>query len=298
MRYAMRWAAMAAIGAALAPLAAGAGPQPVNMINGIGLIDYSHRRPMPIGSWVKYHVTGSSELGMEDDYTVTILIGGEERFWGEDCFWVETWTEIKGQPPSSVASLMSYAIFDDSLAIPNLQLYNRKVVSEVDEQGNPIQVVTKRNAGSLKGRIPSKERVLWTVDSLGSEVVTTPKGSFPATKILMKQGIGSTADVGDSSIRTEVRENRTIYMASGVPITGIVREDIHNRIERKTWRIGESQNAPMRVMEDAKGVALVVDFGTGLTPQLVPERFRKPLSAAAPAGAPSRPKPAARKKTG
>ena len=54
----------------------------------------------------------------------------------------------------------------------------------------------------------------------------------------MRQGVGMNADVGDSTVRNEVRENRTLYYSREVPITGLAREDIENSILRKTWKIG------------------------------------------------------------
>jgi hypothetical protein len=257
--------------------------QRVDLINGIGLIDYSRKQDFKVGTWVKYHITGKSEMGMSDDYVVTVLIAGEENFWGEDCFWVETWTEPKGMPSSTIANLMSYAIFDDSMAVTNMQLYSRKVINEIDPTtGAPVQVVSKRNTSSLKYRKSPKDNLTVLIDTLGTESVTVPHGTYSTTKIHMRHGIGSTTDVGDSSMRTEVREERMIFMSPKIPITGIVREDMENSIKRKTWKIGQSQDAPMHTMEVSRGSAMLVDFGQGLTPNLVPEKYRKSLEAQAP----------------
>src|SRR5262249_27886169 len=82
------------------------------LMNGIGLIDYGRRPDFKVGTWVRYHVTGQSVQGHSNDYDLTIGIGGEERFWGEECFWVETL--MRGKSGSGlVASLMSYSVFDD-----------------------------------------------------------------------------------------------------------------------------------------------------------------------------------------
>lgn len=289
------WFTLAVLcGAALFAVTSFAAPQRVNLINGIGLIDYSRPQKFKIGSWVKYRVTGHSEMGMSDDYLVTILIGGEEKFWGEDCFWVETWTEPKDGPPNSIASLMSYAIFDDSSAVTNMQLYSRKLISEVDDKtGAPIQVVSKRNSGSLKNRRSPKERLTIKVDTLGTESVTVPKGTYQTVKVSLEQGLGSTADIGDSSQRTEVRESRVTFMSKNIPITGIAREDIDNTIQRRTWKIGQSGETPLNMVEHSHGSAMLVDYGVGLTPQLVPEKFRKPIASTSTAkAAPAKTTPA------
>jgi hypothetical protein len=276
-----------------------AAPQTVNMVNAIGLIDYSRKPDFKIGSWIKYHMAGSSELGMVDDYTVTVLIAGEERFWGEDCFWVETWTEPKNSPPTVVATLMSYAIFDDSLAAPHMQLYSRKMISDIAADGTPIQNVTRRAGAALKSRAkPALNQRMIHVDTLGIESVTVPKGTYQCRKITMRQDVATNADVGDSTIRTEVRDDRTIYMSREIPITGIAREDVDNSIKRKTWKAGESQDAPMRTMEHASGSAQLIDFGTGLTPQVVPEVYRRSIRESLPAQnqkpAPAKPRSARR----
>lgn len=276
---------------AFLPVEPAADPQPVNLVNGIGLIDYTRKPNLPIGSWVKYRITGSSELGMVDDYTVTVLIAGEEHFWGEDCFWVETWTQPKAGAPSSIATLMSYAIFDDSLALINMQLYARKNISELNEDGSPIQAVTKRNTSSLKNR-KIGENNSFDMDTLGTETVTVPRGTYECKKISIRQGIGTTTDVGDSTFRTEVLESRVSYTSDQVPMTGIVREDIDYGIKRKTWKIGRSQEGgPMRVMERSKGSGELIDFGIGLTPQIVPEKYRKKLADYRPSSS-TRPAPA------
>jgi hypothetical protein len=253
--------------------------QRVEMVNGIGLIDYSRKQKLEPGSWVKYQVTGRSDAGMFDDYLVTILIAGEEKFWGEDCFWVESTTEPKDRPSRMVATLMSYGIFDDSLPLPRMQLFTRKVISDVDPNGNPIQTITKRAAGSLTGRQPPQAEPLTVLyDTLGADTVITPAGSFQCKKIAIKQGVAATTDVGDSTMRTEMREDRVVYMNDRIPITALAREDIENSIRRKSWMIGKSQEAPVRVMDHATGSARLVGMGRGMEPKIVPVPFRTSLS--------------------
>ena len=62
------------------------------LIDAAGMLDYLRPPNFQIGTWVKYHVTSKSLRGYEDDYMVTVLAAGEEVFWGEPCFWLETWT--------------------------------------------------------------------------------------------------------------------------------------------------------------------------------------------------------------
>jgi len=124
-------------------------------MNAIGLIDYQSKPTFKPGDWVRYRVTGANNEGAEDDYFVTILIAGEERFWGDDCFWVETRSQAIGSTDiSGVATLMSYSIFSDSLAVPRMKLYMRKSITDNLEDGTFRQDLTKRPPLTLKNRKP------------------------------------------------------------------------------------------------------------------------------------------------
>jgi hypothetical protein len=293
---------IAALLLALLPIGPRAAEQRVDLVNGVGLIDYSHRQHFKPGSWVKYRVRGSSEGGMTDDYGVTILIAGNETFWGEECFWVETLTEPKDKPPRAIATLMSYSIFDDSLPVQRMPLYTRKVISELDGDGNPVENVTKRPASAFKSREPTKEKLTVTFDTLGVDTVVTPFATYNCRKVVIRQGVGANADVGDSTLRTEERENRTVYLSDKIPITGLAREDVETLMQRRAWKIGKSQDAPMRVMDHATGSARVTGFGAGLEPMLVPAQFRAnpPERGAGSSGPPpAKPRPkSGRQKTG
>src|SRR5213594_1988671 len=66
------------------------GPQ---RMNAIGLIDFGGRPTFQVGVFAKYHMSALSAHGVVDDYTLTVMIAGEEEWWGEECFWIETWTK-------------------------------------------------------------------------------------------------------------------------------------------------------------------------------------------------------------
>jgi len=109
--------------------------------------------------------------------------------------------------------------------------------------------------------------------------VQTPKGEFKAQKIAMHQGTGATQSVGDSTVYTEVRENRTSFYSMDVPITHLAREDIESINARKSWLIGRSGEAlPLSIRDRGLGSARMVDFGHGMAPRLVPERYRHTLA--------------------
>lgn len=269
----------------------------VNLVNGIGLIDYMHPPRFKVGDWVVYHVTGGSDLGMVDDYTVTILISGEERFWGEDCFWVETWTERNGQPASAIATLMSYSIFGDSLWLQHLKLYGRKTVSEADEEGRPMVQLLKRPS-EFRKRDVMKRNITVAHDTLGADTVVTPKGTFDVIRYTLRQGVGATVDRADSSVRTEVREDHLIYYTSRIPITGIAREDVESSIKRRSWQIGHSDDLPLNIVERGSVQSRLIDFGSGgKLATMTPEYARKPMARLAPA-ATGKVRPAAKKRTG
>jgi len=295
MRRAIKLVLLAACAAlALTPASVRAKSAP--LMNAVGLIDYTSRPDFKPGDWVSYHVNGANEQGEEADYFVTVLIAGEEKFWGEDCFWVETRTRKAGATaPLVVATLMSYSAFDDSLPAVHMKLYMRKSITEISDEGVPREELIRRPMSTLKRREAS-EHSTWTVDSLGRDTVLVPRALFQCTKLKLEEGIAATGDYGDSSTRTEVRDTRWVYMNPQVPITHLAREKIENSVKHKSWLIGHSQEAtPMLVVGLSQGDARLVDYGTGLESGLVPAKFRKSFREQEAASRVATPRPKAKR---
>jgi len=220
-----------------------------------------------------------SELGASDDYQITVMIAGEEDFWGDPGFWVETWVDMPGIPTQTRASLVSYEIFGDSVATQRLLLYTRKIINMLNEDGSAKMDINKPSASTLKARREVMNPVRFSLDTLGVDTVITPKGTFKPLKVLMKQGTGATQAVGDSSIYTEIRENRTSWYTLDVPITHLAREDIESINAHKSWLIGRSGDAtPLAIRDRGLGSARLIDFGHGATAHMVPERLRHTIA--------------------
>jgi hypothetical protein len=295
MRRAIRSLLNAVLAFSLLPALAHA--QASKSFNGIGLVDYSRKPDFKVGDWVRYHMTGKSEMGMSDDYQLTLLVAGEEDFWGDPGFWLETWVEGPGMPPRATASLVSYEAFTDTAAVQRLLLYTRKMITLLNEDGTPKIDINKPASSTLKARHDVMNPVSYSRQPLGRDTITTPKGTFAVEKVLMKQGKGVTSVVGDSSLYTELREDRTSHYSPLVPITHLVREDIVTGSTRKTWLIGRSgEGAPMFVRDQGEGAATLIDFGHGnLEARMVPQRLRKSLSAQAKPSAAAQPTKSAAK---
>jgi len=252
-----------------------AGASTARIINAIGLVDYSRKPAFKPGDWVRYHMTGSSELGMKDDYVILVAISGEEEFWGDECFWIETVSLQDGEEVASVASLMSYAVFDDPQAVTNMRTYVRKQITTMTESGEPVQEIVRRPSSTLKRREPQERTLEAYVDSLGTEEVEIPRGRFLCEKILFKQAAGASIDFADSSRYDEVRENRTIFRNTSIPVTSIAVEEVENIVSRKTWALGKSAEAPMITRDRAFGRAVAEDWGSGRKSQIIPEALQK-----------------------
>ncbi|MBI5171037.1 MAG: hypothetical protein HZA61_16245 [Candidatus Eisenbacteria bacterium] len=274
MRRAIRALTLAVFAVAFAWVSGHTEAQVVQRINGIGIVDYSHKPTFKVGDWVRYRMSGESAMGMRDDYELTLVIAGEEEWWGEECFWVETWTDAKGRAPETAATLMSYAIFEDSAAIQHMQSYQRKSISGVDMNGLPIEEITRPAASALKTRSAYQRPLMWNVDTLEADTVQTPAGTFQTRKVSIKQGTAVTSNMPDSTLYTEVRENRMSWFTLDVPITHIAREDVENTISRRSWMIGRSaEGSPLRLKERGTGSARLIGMGHGMKARmLVPER--------------------------
>ena len=262
---------------ALAPLAARA-DKPEGPVDAIGMLDY-HRGPhFKVGDWVKYHTQGTSAQGFKTDYTVTVLIAGEELWWGEECFWIETHASYGGKAPELAASLLSYAVFQDTLPARDFQKYMRKYIDGLDEHGKPLEQLFLRAPAELITRGFDYDEPARTTDTVGVEKVEVPKGTFDALKDIQKWRETTNKQEGDSTLYFEKAETHTRWWSNQVPITSLVRIDQHNTQRQRTWMIGGSANAPLLTIEEAVGSTMLVDFGTGMKSKLIPERFQRSLA--------------------
>jgi hypothetical protein len=140
--------------------------------------------------------------------------------------------------------------------------------------------------------------VSWSKEDLGTDTVSYGGRTMTARKVLMRQGKAVTQTVGDSTVYTELREDRTSWYADEVPITHLVREDIVTTSSRKSWLIGRSGEAvALNIRDRGVGTALLIEHGHGgLEARMVPEKFRKSLAAQQAAGRRAAATPAAAKK--
>ena len=114
-----------------------------DIIDGSGMVDFSKRPSFTVGSWVKYRTTGSSLQGHRDDYTVTLLVAGEEVFWGEPCLWLETWVEKSDTRSTPIASLISYTAFGDTMASKRVLWFIRKTIHGMLPDGSLVESVSR-----------------------------------------------------------------------------------------------------------------------------------------------------------
>jgi hypothetical protein len=266
-------------------------------LDAIGTLDYARGRSIvKVGSWVTYHMKARSEMGVTDDYTVTVLIAGEEEWWGEECFWVETWTQRGQGPEETAATLMSTAIFDDSLAARHTLAYQRKRVAEIDENGQPLVQTMRLGESEIRSRTPPDRGLQARTDTLGTDTLKTALGDFVCLKVRTEQGMGTTAQSADSSQYTEIRDVRVVYLTPQIPVTGRAREEHDYSISRRSWLVGRSQESgPLRVMDRSKGVLELVGYGThGVEAKLIPVEFRRSLAEQRAAQAPKPRAPAAK----
>src|SRR5207249_3949001 len=168
------------------------------------------------------------ELGAKDDYTVTILIGGEEVWWGEPCFWVETRTDKPGRPAEVTASLISYAAFGDTMSDRHMLWFVRKTINGLKMNDKPDIALYVRGKTEVQLRRSNwaKEENPDRTDSLGVDTVSVPAGTFRTSRLRRHYGIAETAEKGDSSVYYEHLLDRVFHYTPKVPVTNLAQVDL------------------------------------------------------------------------
>ena len=94
-----------------------------------------------------------------------------------------------------------------------------------------------------------------------------------------KAGVGATLDMGDSTVRTENWDRRTLYLSTKVHMTSLVRELDERLVTRKTWKVGHSADAVQSNMMHGTGVLELVALGSGgMEPRMTPAYARRGLA--------------------
>ena len=244
------------------------------ILNGVGLVDYTSPPDFKVGTYVSYS-TVQSALGIsEPGDPVTLLVPGEERFWGDDCFWLET-----DQGGSDLLTLISYSAFKDSFPQYRMRFYTRKVIDGKAQDGGPNEQLQMTPTGMIKSRTPLPSGDRDVIKDLGPDTVSTPIGTFTCKKMERRRGTGTTQDVGDSTFYTEEYEIRTSYLTPKIPLTHLAREDVDITVTRKSWRIGQSNpNAKPLLVKHSTLSSRVVGYGQGLKSRALPLDRQKSLA--------------------
>jgi hypothetical protein len=253
-----------------------------DLIDAVALVDYGAEPNFTVGSWVKYRTVGSSLQGFNDDYTVTILVAGEEVFWGDPCFWLETWTERPGETSRAVATLISYSAFGDTMAIRHPQWFMRKTIYGLQGEDKPEIMLAGRQPAEFRVRRAawdSDDNTNIKLDTLATRTVTLPLGAFVTLPVVHARTHSETVEHGDSTIYFDRVQKQTFFMNRDVPITGFVQIETDDVQRGKSWRAGEFIPGTPNLLEQATGTTTLVDRGQGgLTPELVPKDMRRPIA--------------------
>ena len=262
----------------LAPLGGDAAVD--DTIDGTLMVDYSRAPTFKVGSWVRYHGTANSMLGFKRDYTLTLLIAGEEEVWGDKCFWLETWTEHKGKEMTVAASLISYTAFGDTMALKRGTWFIRKMMTgpgqfslwsrDKEEVRRGKSELQKMDVGMIRGT---------TWDTLGVDTASVPSGTYRGKVVRERSQIAFESMKGDSTYRDMRVETRTRKMADEIPITHLVREDVLDTQKRRGWITGHSGEVKETLLEEGVMRTMVVEYGQGsLKPKAIPPRLQSSLA--------------------
>ncbi len=231
-----------------------------------------------MGSWVHYRTVTDSWLGYHTDYEMWLLIAGEEEFWGQRGFWLETWTRDHGDDTLYTASLISDAAIGDTATLRQPTWFTLKTVFGLDAKGNPDVNIPIRDRTELRvaaadrgHRAPEEQGTHdHGFDSLAVDTCRLPVGEFRGRGVREINKVTQEVMRGDSTVHYERVETRLRKLDDRIPITRMAREDVRDIQTNDVWPTGESGKSTRRVLEDAKGITVLIDYGDhGLAPRVI-----------------------------
>jgi hypothetical protein len=291
MRRAIRWLPIAALAALALVTARPTRAQNVPAVSsGVALLDFRRAPDFKVGDWVRYHVWGTATGADSVEYVLTLLVAGEEVFWGDSCFWLEAWTETPGLPLVGMATLVSYQAYRDTGAADRVSFYSRKSIMNFEEDGTPIEEVVMQARSVLTMRqLPSVDQPETTV-ALGRDTVAWARGVVECDKVAKRWVKFRTVPKGDSTFTNESRLERIQFHARSVPITSLAREIGSQEEYGRTWRsIRSSEGVPNVLLGRADNGMRLLDHGHGFTGRFIRKELRASLADQAAARKPAKP---------
>ena len=164
-------------------------------MSGIGILDYTRKPTFKVGDYVRYVVTsGRRPASATTDYVLTVLIAGQEFWWGEPCFYLETWA---GRRQDHAEHHRHAHVVRDLRRQPRRattsQLYQRKIgdrLRQADRRSS-TRCWCARSTASLSSRSPlTLPRTVHGGHASASDTVQTPMGILRARKVVLHQSCG------------------------------------------------------------------------------------------------------------
>ena len=240
-------------------------------VSAVGLLDYS-KKNFKVGDWVRYKVDVSNDLGNEDQNYQEVRIVGEDTFRGEKCFWVETWYGPDSTKASFDLALVSYDVFKDPDSDLRYTTYVRMVLYGVDDEGVPDLVELRPSSASKN---PDLRPLRGQLDTLGTEAVSTAKGSIDARLVQLQRKLRNPRQMADSTVNRITDMVRKTWVSRKIPVTSVAKEEEVNKRLVQSYAVGQpSTSAPENMIDTLYRTATVVDWGTGARSELL-ESWRK-----------------------
>jgi hypothetical protein len=261
-----------------------AAPAFAMLVNGVGLIDF-RKKNFKVGDWVRYRVETNNSNGLSSSNLQDIAVVGEETFRGEPCFWVETWFGKDSSKAGYDLTLVSARAFGDAQADVRFSAYIRLMMSDTDDEGNPIMTEVRHPQGSPE--LPDLKSVRGQVDTVGTEAVTTTGGSFAAQLVKLHRKLLNPREMPDSTVNRITDLQRSSWMSRKIPVTSLAKtEETENWFMQK-YKAGEvSTSAPEVMVSSETRTAELVAWGSGRKSMLLPLWLKKKVSPTAQPGLP------------
>jgi hypothetical protein len=228
---------------------------------------YLPEKNFRVGDWVLYEVQAENVTGEASFDYQRVQVVSEERYRGDDCFWLETGWGPYLDALAYTTVLISETIFQDSLAEVRTDVHVRRIHVSTTADGRAV--MAEGRLATQRSPMSDLQRLMPRRTAIGRDTVNVGERTFDCVIQEEIQEYSETQDLPDSTVRFFNRVTRRRWIDPKIPITALAREYERKEFYRHAWPLGRlSSEFPMLLTNGYEIQVQLADLGTGAKPVL------------------------------